>query len=117
MSEADPCARTVTWREQTYTLNLNHPWVRKVLDFRGIYGLNGSSPAACLARFEIGIFTFEDVETVISLGLIGGGLSEREAENLLDRHVRGKPIGENHQLAADLLAALFVGKPNADASA
>jgi tail tube GTA-gp10-like protein len=117
MSEADPCARTVTWDEQTYNLNLNHPWVRKVLNFRGISGVNGSSPAACLGRFEAGSYTLGDVERVLELGLIGAGTSEREADTLLDQHVRHGPIGANAAVAANLLVALFVGKPNADTSA
>ena len=111
---SDPCARTVTWGDQPYSLNLNHPWVRKVLSFQGI---NGKQPAACLAGFEIGAYSIDDVERILELGLIGAGTSEREADKLLDQHVRSKPIGENAGAAAAVLAALYLGNPNDDASA
>jgi hypothetical protein len=102
MSEADPCAREIVWGEQTYTLNLNHPWVRKVLSLRGI---------------KTGNYSIEDVERVLELGLIAS-MPEREADKLLDAHVRNQPIAPNATIAADLLLALYTGKPaNANASA
>ncbi|WP_316227883.1 MULTISPECIES: gene transfer agent family protein [unclassified Bradyrhizobium] len=111
MTDTDPCARQVTWGDSTYPLNLNHPWVRRVLSFRGLPGHNGNSPTACIARFENGTSSIEDVERVLELGLIGAGMSERDAEQLLDRHVRNKPIGDNAGHAGGLLVALYVGTP------
>lgn len=105
----DQCAREVTWSGTTYALNLNHPWVRNVLSFRGIPGENGSSLAACLSRFE-GSYSLEDVERVLELGLIGGGNSERDTDALLNQHVRHEPIAVNAGIAAGLLVALFMGQ-------
>jgi hypothetical protein len=110
----DPCARSVTWGDETYSLNLNHPWVRNVLSLRGI---NCKPPAALALGFETGAYTIEDVETILELGLIGAGMSERDADKLLDQHVRNQPIAENAGTAAALLVALYVGKPNDNASA
>jgi len=110
----DPCARTIEFSGQSYNLNLNHPWVRRVLSYRGI---NSKPPAAVLLGFETGAYTIEDVERVLELGLIGAGMDEREADRLLDDHVRRKPIAENAGTAAALLAALYIGKPNDHASA
>jgi hypothetical protein len=109
VTEIDPCARSITWGDQSYNLNLNHKWVRRVLSYRGI---NGKPPAALLLGFETGAYTVDDVERVLELGLIGAGLDEREADKLIDAHVRTKPIGENAGTAAALLAALYIGKPN-----
>jgi hypothetical protein len=118
MNNANECAREVTWGDQTHPLNLNHPWVRNVINYRGLPGPNGNTPAACLARFETGSYSIDDVERVLELGLIGAGMDERNAEKLLDAHVRGKPISGNAGVAAGLLVALFLGKPaSADASA
>lgn len=111
MTEVDPCARAITWGEQTYDLNLNHPWVRRVLSYRGIPGPNGNSPAACLARFEAGNYSTDDIERVLELGLIGAGMPEVHADKLLDQHVRGKPIASNAGAAAALLIGFYVGKP------
>ncbi|WJR76017.1 gene transfer agent family protein [Bradyrhizobium sp. NP1] len=107
----DQCAREITWAGGTHTFTLNHPWVRNVLSFRGIPGPGGNSPAACLAQFEAGNYSPDDVERVIELGLIGGGTPEREVEALLDTHVRNKPLGPNILIAHQVLAALFVGTP------
>ncbi|MGY3575290.1 GTA-gp10 family protein [Bradyrhizobium sp. USDA 4504] len=114
MTEADPCARDITWGDRNYALNLNHPWVRRVLSYAGV---NGKPPATLLLGFETGSYTIEDVERILELGLIGAGTSEREADQLLNDHVRTKPIAENAGAAAAVLFALYAGKPNADASA
>jgi hypothetical protein len=103
------CARTFTWAGGTTTFNLNHPWVRSVLSYRGIPGANGNTPAACLARFDAGNYSIDDVLAVLELGLIGGGMTRREADAVLDVHVRGKPIAPNAMIAIEVLAALFVG--------
>jgi hypothetical protein len=104
----DPCARSVTWGADTYPLTLNNPWVRNVLSFCGI---NGKQPATCLAGFEIGAYSIDDVERILELGLIGAGVADQDRDKLLDQHVRTKPIGENARAAADALAALYVGAP------
>lgn len=103
------CARVINWAGGTHTFNLNHPWVRNVLSFRGIPGPNGDTPAACFSRFDAGNYSIDDVERVIELGLIGGGMTKREAGTLLDAHVRGKPVAPNALIAIEVLAAMFVG--------
>jgi hypothetical protein len=105
----DPCARSVTWGGETYTLTLNHPWVRNVLSYRGIHGANGSSVGAVLTRFETGSYTIDDVEQVLTLGLIGGGKSRAEAAKLIADHVSTAPIADNAGTAAGILVALFMG--------
>lgn len=112
----DECARTVKWGDTTYTLTLNHPWVRNVLNYRGIHGENGSSLASVTHRFETGAYSIEDVERILELGLIGGGMSEREADALLNQHVRTKPLAENAGIAAGLVVALFMGANKKEAA-
>jgi hypothetical protein len=107
----------VTWGGTTYNLTLNHAWVRNVLSFRGIPGDNGSSLASVMNRFETGSYSLEDVERVLELGLIGSGMSEGDANALLDQHVRSQPIAGNAGVAAGLLVALFMGASRADAAA
>jgi hypothetical protein len=106
----DPCTRQAQFGDGNYQLSLNSVWVRKVLDIRGLHGANGTTPAACLARFEAGTYSSTDVERVIELALLGGGLSERDTEAVLDAHVRDKPIAANAQIAASVLVGLFVGE-------
>jgi len=107
MSEADSCVRTVTLGDQSHPLTLNHPWVRKVLSLRGI---NGKTPTLCMLAFETGAYSIEDVEAVITLGLIGGGMGEQEADKLVGRYVSKCPVAENANSAAEVLAALLLGK-------
>lgn len=108
----DTTSREITWAGGTHTFDLGHPWVRRVISWRGIAGF---SPASVAARFETSNYTPEDVERVIELGLIGGGMPECDVDALLDAHVRGKPLGPNVILASAVLAALFVGADNASA--
>lgn len=105
----DKCAREITWAGGTHTFTLADRWVQRVISWRGI---NGYSPSACLARFETGAYSADDVERVMELGLLGGGLPERDVEGLLDAHVRGKPLGPNVILANEVLTALFIGEAN-----
>src|ERR1700710_3079950 len=105
----DESARTITWAAGIHTFTLNHPWVRNVLSFRGIPGPNGNTPAACLSRFDAGNYSIDDVERVLELGLIGGGMSRPEACAVLTAHVRGQPLASNAMIAVQVLAALFVG--------
>nr|WP_292617696.1 GTA-gp10 family protein [Nitrobacter sp. 62-23] len=69
-------------------------------------GQYGDTPAACHQRFVEKIYSAEDVENVIVLGLIGGGMPEDEAFALVDEHVHGKPLDANAQIASETIAAL-----------
>ncbi|MET4216073.1 hypothetical protein ABIB00_001260 [Bradyrhizobium sp. LB14.3] len=111
----DKCARSITWAGGTQTFTLAHPYVQRVLSWRGIPGPGGSSIAAVMARFEASNYSASDVERLIELALVGGGTPEREVEALLDAHVRGKPLAPNVLIASEVLAALFVGDTHASA--
>jgi hypothetical protein len=109
MTETSKCARAVTWAGGTHTFDLSHPWVWSVLSIRGLPGPNGATPVACLARFDSGAYSLDDVERVLELGLIGGGACRQDANKLLNDYVRGKPVLPNALLAMQVLSALFVG--------
>ncbi|SFH83716.1 GTA-gp10 family protein [Bradyrhizobium sp. cf659] len=96
---------TESWAS-AHTFDLNDAWVRRVISWRGI---NGYSPAVVLTRFLDNSYSPDDVERVIELGLIGGGMAERDVEALLSEHVRGKPLNPNLIIATRILAALFAG--------
>lgn len=117
MSNLDECARELNWAGGKHVFNLNEKRTRLILQHRGLPGHYGSTPAACLKRFEEGIYSIDDVERVITLGLAGGGTSPSEVERLLNDHVRIKPLGPNAMIAFEILGALFVGAVNASASA
>jgi|GEM_PF-4036667 len=104
------CARTLEWAGGQHTLNLDQPWVRSIISHRGFPGENGNSPAACLRRFQDGLYTEEDVARVLELGLIGGGKTRSEASALIDKHVRTGPLAAHAVVAFEVLAALFVGQ-------
>ena len=103
------CARVLQWAtDRSDTFDLGHPWVRNVLAYRGL-GPRCEPPAACLRRFEEGVYSTDDVERVIELGLIGGGKSDDEAEAPVGQHVHRAAIGPNAVVAFEILAALFLG--------
>ena len=117
MSDTSDCARELEWSGGKHVFNLGHAWVRNVLSVRGLPGQFGNTPAACLKRFDESIFDSEDVERILELGLIGGGLSRADAAKLIDQRVSGQPIAPNAVIAFQVLAALFVGKVEANADA
>ena len=69
-------------------------------------GQYGDTPAACHKRFLEQVYSAADVENVIALGLIGGGMAEDEAFALVDEHVVGKPLAANALIASETIAAL-----------
>ena len=107
MTDINTTPKPMIWSGGEHVFNLNHPYVRNVLSIRELPGDYGSTPAACFKRFEQGIFSTEDVERVIYLGLIGGGLSIKEAGALVERFVRSQPVLENSATAFSVLATLF----------
>jgi len=110
------CARELTWAGGKHRFNLNTPWVRQNLSVRGLPGQFGDTPAACLKRFDESVYSLQDVERVIRLGLVGGGMSDADARKLVKDHVSGAPVAPSALVAFEVLAALFVGAKNADAS-
>lgn len=108
------CGQELTWAGGTHRFNLDHPWVRNVLNVRGI---DGTSPAACLRRFEEGLYSENDSARVIELGLIGGGMSRAEATRLVNEHVRRGPLAPSALVASAVLQSLFLGKVTADGNA
>lgn len=111
------CAREITWAGGTHVFNLNHRSALLRMQIIGLPGQYGRTPAAAFRRFEEGVYSTDDVERIIEWGLIGGGMSSRDAAAVLDTHVRMKPLASNALVAANILAALFIGAEHADASA
>jgi hypothetical protein len=105
------CATTVNWNGGTHVFDLNHPRASWMLQQRQspFPGQYGDTPAACLRRFEEGVYSPTDIEAIFRIGLIGGGLSENEADRLVSEHVRGCPVAENAVIAVEVLSNLFTG--------
>jgi len=78
-------------------------------------GQYGDTPAACLKRFEDGVYSPDDVERILRIGLIGGGMTENAADFLIADHVRGKPLASNAAVAFQVLASIFVEVTDAGA--
>lgn len=130
----NPCAREIIWAGGKHTFNLNNPQVLQVLNGdpdapkmkrtrSGIFelaplrGQYGDTPAACLRRFEEGIYSIPDVERVLLYGLWGGGMKFADADALVEQFVRGQPVAANAVIACEVIARLFVGESYGNASA
>lgn len=72
-------------------------------------GQYGDTPAACLKRFLEQTYSISDIENVITLGLIGGGMDTDDAFDLVAKHVTGQPLAANALIASQVMSALFVG--------
>lgn len=130
----NPCAREIIWAGGKHTFNLNNPQVLQVLNGdpdapkmkrtrNGIFelaplrGQYGDTPAACLRRFEEGVYSISDVERVLLYGLWGGGMKFADADALVEQFVRGQPVAANAVIACEVIARLFVGESYGNASA
>jgi hypothetical protein len=51
----------------------------------------------------------DDINTIIRLGLIGGGASPQEADALVKAYVPARPLSEAHLLALEILLDLWNG--------
>lgn len=129
------CARQISFAGKVRTFNLNDPKVfamiaggaklkqvsrmitiaRLGIGRAPLAGQYGDTPAACHKRFLEKIYSATDVENVITLGLIGGGMAEDEAFALVDEHVVGKPLEANALIASETIAALFADAGDAQA--
>ena len=129
----NPCARKVKFAGEVRTFNLNDPTVlgliaggmtammsgasaethRRFALTPPLVGPNGDTPAACMRRFVESNYSVRDIENVIGLGLIGGGMSERTAWSMVDEHVVGQPLAANALIASEVIGALFVGAESA----
>ena len=107
MTDLNTTPKPMIWSGGEHVFTLNDPYVRNVLSIRGLPGNFGDTPAACFKRFEQNIFSTDDVERVIYLGLIGGGLSIKEASTLVEKFVKSRPILENSNTAVSVLFTLF----------
>jgi hypothetical protein len=121
----NPCARQIIFAGEVRTFNLNESSVLSamtnghdlrnmslMLKFGGrapLAGQHGDTPAACLKRFLEQTYSISDVENVIALGLIGGGMDTNDAFALVKEHVTGQPLAANALIASEVMAALFVG--------
>lgn len=128
-SMTNPCAREIKFAGELRTFNLNDPTVlatiagahdirnlQLLMKFAGqrpLVGQFGDTPAACLKRFLEQVYSVSDIENVISLGLIGGGMAADEAFQLVKEHVTGKPLAANALIASEAISALFVGAAEA----
>jgi len=122
----NPNARQLKFAGKVRTFNLNDPRVLAMISGGAqlkrvarmiticrlgigrapLAGQYGDTPAACHRRFLEKVYSATDVENVIALGLIGGGMAEDEAFALIDEHVTGKPLEANALIASETIAAL-----------
>jgi Phage tail tube protein, GTA-gp10 len=64
-----------------------------------------------MVRLAAHRFFAHDIVETIRLALIGGGLSQVDAETLMRWNVFGRPLAENLQLAGSILEAAVSGVP------
>ena len=109
-------AREVTWAGGTHVFDLNSRRVAWMLN-DGFPGQYGPSVFAAFKRFAEQVHSPLDIENVFRIGLLGGGMSEKDTEALIEAHVRGQPYQANTIIAHNLIVAIFEDALHADASA
>lgn len=109
-------AREVAWAGGTHVFDLNSKRVAWMLNDR-FPGQYGNTIAAALRRFEEQVYSPADIEMVLRVGLLGGGMAETEVESLIEEHFRGQPLAPFALIASGLVAAVFIGAIDDNASA
>lgn len=69
----------------------------------------GVGPSALANRFVTGEWHVQDVRETIRLALIGGGLSQKEAHDLVERNVIAGHLLDYAALASEVICAALVG--------
>ncbi|RFB95341.1 hypothetical protein B5K11_10430 [Rhizobium leguminosarum bv. trifolii] len=69
----------------------------------------GHGVGALFRRFRASDYSLSDVLQVIRLGLVGGGNSPAEADQLVSIYGVGRPLAEIFAVADGVITALFFG--------
>lgn len=99
--------KPIKWAGGEHAMTLNHPWVRNVLSVCGLPGDYGNTPAACFKRFSSDLYSIEDIERIFYLGLIGGGMTIRDAQAVVEKEISTRPLLETGPVAMAVLSTLF----------
>lgn len=81
--------------------NLTAPMIRE------LERKTGAGIGALTNRVVAREFFHDDIVEIIRLALIGGGTPQREAKTLVDTYAIGRPLYESHNLAIEILNALW----------
>ena len=103
-------------RTDTSATALYADFAGRTLKFELAIGEIGELERRCAAgigeimvRLAAHRFFAHDIAETIRLALIGGGLSQADAETLMRWNVLGRPLAENLQLAGHILEAAVSG--------
>ncbi|RVG96010.1 gene transfer agent family protein [Sinorhizobium meliloti] len=69
----------------------------------------GYGVGALFRRFRTSDYSLSDVLQVIRIGLVGGGTTPAEADQLVSVYGVGRPLGEVFAVADGVITALFFG--------
>ncbi|MGN7960891.1 gene transfer agent family protein [Brucella sp. 22210] len=72
--------------------------------------LTGAAIGVLYGRVMSAQFHFADLLTIVRLGLIGGGMDDREAWNLTDTYVKTRPVMQTLPIALDLIEQIWSGE-------
>ncbi|QTN98183.1 gene transfer agent family protein [Brucella sp. 458] len=72
--------------------------------------LTGSAIGVLYGRIMSAQFHFKDLLTIVQLGLIGGGMDDREAWNLTETYVKTRPVMQTLPVALDLIEQVWSGE-------
>lgn len=74
----------------------------------------GQPIGALFRRFRTSDYSLSDVFEVLRLGLIGGGTTPAEADQLVKVYAIGRPLAEVFAVADGVIAALWFGNEEGD---
>ncbi len=91
--------------------NDDYPLQLKVKQLRLLQAETGFGPSITLTRLQSGEWFVDDIIEPIRLGLIGGGMDDREAKRLVDGYVTDGNLVRYQVVALKTLLAAMTGAP------
>ena len=89
--------------------NDDYPLRLRIGELRALQSELNSGPGAVLTRLQLGDWYVDDVIEPIRLGLIGGGMSQKNAKMLVTHYVADGYLLQYQAVALRLLMSVMVG--------
>lgn len=102
---------TGTGRITEFVGNDDYPLQLKIGQLRVLQQELGDGPSKVLNRLQSGEWFVDDIIVPIRLGLIGGGMSDRDAKKLVDAYIVDGALIQYQVVAIKVMFAAISGNP------
>ena len=102
---------TGTGRITEFVGNDDYPLQLKIAQLRILQSETGEGPSKILTRLQSGEWFVDDIIIPIRLGLIGGGMTDRDAKKLVENYIVDGALLQYSVVAIKVMYAAISGNP------